>query len=324
MRDHPDAVLITEDLLHEAETAYVAHWSKNVFFNRQIFFDAYCKQECSMCYLTPPQKESTPMHAPRSLHSLLAEAYLCRQLGWKISLIGDARSHSISDLIEMCKHVAIITGERPWLNAGILSHNDLDLLKPYIEGVLAPIETANRQVYKEICPKKSITPLITMLNETPTKRGINIILGVGERLPDIDDLFAFMKNNQIRRVMFQIPTVRREGSESPSSFYIARWIAETRIAFPNCEIIAATHFSRAAEVSLFLKAGANEITGFPAVSLFNSEAAKIITQEAQNAGRFLMSNLTEINALRTLTQVNADQEIKEKLEKYKQILEREK
>ena len=324
MHEHPDSVLITERLLAEAETTFTSHWPAETTYNRQLFFDWHCQDQCHVCYLSLQKSEQIPIKAKRSVASILAEAHIVRQLRWTPTLVGDIRTHTIKDLREMCRRVCSITEGGLWINAGPISRNDIDIIRPFIEGVIAPIETVNRDAYKEICPKKSITPLLTMLSETTTKRGISLILGAGESLSNLDLLFDFIRNNEIDRVVFNTPMRSTGYTTLPSSFYIARWIAETRINFPKVEIIVAVNPSRPVETSLFLKSGANQLTGFPAISMFNTEAARIIEQESITARRTMKSTLTDMSKVSKMASLNIDNEIKEKINKYLELLGRQK
>ena len=102
---------------------------------------------------------------------------------------------------------------------------------------------------------------------------------------------------------------------------MTRWIAETRIAFPKIEIVAGTWKGRVAEVGLFMKAGANAITKFPAVKRFNSEDAQSLEQEISTSKRNFLSTITNMNKLIQLKDLAADAETKDKLLKYIQTIQ---
>jgi len=104
-----------------------------------------------------------PKKARRSFASILAEAILCKKLGWKIEFLsGGYESFTKDELFFLIKNIYRIYGEKLWLNIGVLNKKDLKLFKPYIEGVCGTVETITPKLHNEICPSKPIKPIETM------------------------------------------------------------------------------------------------------------------------------------------------------------------
>lgn len=319
--------LVSEDLLDEAQIAFKSNFRPEVKFERAIFLSWFCsKADCDFCYMSAIKKSiKSPHLARRSLPSILAEAYLCKQLGWDISITSGYGNYRFNELVDIIKNVNELYERKVAVNLGPLSRSELDLLKPYVYSVIGSIETTNKELHKRVAPSKPLEPFLRMFGEAHDfERGINIILGLGESFNDLDGLHQFIETHNINRITF-FPLVPEKGTryiEGPSSFYVARWIAETRIRFPKIRIVAGTWADRVAEVGLFLKAGANDITKFPAIKLFNSEQAKILEEECKNAGRKLTGTLTDANYLNEINNTEINDDVKIKLDKYLSLIKK--
>ncbi len=316
--------LVNEELLEEAHAAFASNFKPEAWFDRSIALSWQNVLNCTLCHFTKSSSLSNPMSARRSQASLLAEAHLAKQLKWKIQLSAGYLPLELKDLVETCKKIVEVTQEKIWLDTHPVTGSDIDVLKPYLAGINAPLETVNKGVRKRMYPATAMRQFLTMFdNATKLRKGVTIMLGMGETLNDIPELHHFIEMNHIDKITFSpvIPHKNTPIKKSPSSFYMTRWIAETRIAFPKAEIIAGTWKGRVAEVGLFLKAGANAITKFPAVKRFNSEDAKSIEQEMITAKRNFLSTLTNMDKILELKDIVVDMETKDKLLKYIQTIQ---
>jgi len=245
-------------------------------------------------------KDVKPENARRSLPSILVEAILAEHLNWRMELLtGGYGIFPFEELVQICKLVSEIYGEKIWLNMGVLTDKQLSQLKPYVKGIVASIETINPTVHDKVCPSKPIEPYAKMLQSLKDfKKSITIIVGLGETIDDFPLLEKFIKERQLDRITFYaLKPVRGtafEKNPDPDSDYYAEWIAKTRIAFPKLEIMAGITPRRSDDVKIILEAGANAVTKFSAVKLFNSERAKKIEQLAKDVGRTFKSTLTKL------------------------------
>jgi len=236
--------------------------------------------------------------ARRSLNSVLAEIFLCKKMGWKLEFLSSGyNSFDIEELVNIAKNVKNIYGEKIWLNVGVLEKEKISKLKPYIKGICGAVETVNENIRKIVCPSKPLKPILDMFNYMDNlEKGITIVIGLGETEKDIDKLHNLIEKQQINQITFYALNPHKETifNKGPDSFYYAKWIAKTRIRFPKLKIIAGTWVNRIREINLLLKAGANAITKFPIIKLFNSSYAKIIEEEIKKSNRILIGSFTEI------------------------------
>lgn len=306
---------------------------KKTQFERAIFLSWYCaKGDCKFCYMsTQKNLIKDPKKARRSFASILAEAIICKKIGWKIEFLsGGYESFTKEELLFLIKNIYKIYGEKLWLNIGILSKKDLKLFKPYIEGVCGTIETINPKLHKEICPSKPIKPVENMFkycDEFNIKKSITIIIGVGETLKDFSLLKEFIKKNKIDKITFYRLKPQKgtffEGKKEPSIDYYVEWVKKTRKEFPKLHITVGSWLTHLDEIHLLLEAGADNITKFPSIKLFNSKYAKKIEEEVKKANRKFIGTLTklpEINIKKEINKLELDEklkkEVKVRLERY--------
>lgn len=297
---------------------------KKTQFERAIFLSWYCaKGDCKFCYMsTQKNLIKDPKKARRSFGSILAEAIICKKAGWKIEFLsGGYESFTKEELLFLIKNIYKIYGKKIWLNIGILDEKDLKLFKPYIEGVCGTIETINPNLHKELCPSKPIKPVENMFklcDEFNIKKSITLIIGLGETIKDFELLKKFLKKNKIDKITFYRLKPQKntifENKGGPSSDYYIEWVKKTRKEFPKLEITVGSWLTHLDEISLLLKAGADTITKFPSIKLFNSRFAKEIELEAKKAGRKFIGSLTKIPIISIEKGIN-NLKIEEKLKK---------
>ncbi|MBU1198618.1 MAG: radical SAM protein [Nanoarchaeota archaeon] len=311
---------------------------KTTCFERAIFFSWGCKiKDCAYCYMsTQPElrkkdgKQNKQLPR-RSTESILAEAILCKKLGWQIGFFsGGIGAYKTEEFLEVLKDLFAVIGEKIWLNIGALSQEELQLFKPYAKGVVASIETVNPEIHDKVCPSKPIAPYLEMFEyakEIGLKRAITIIIGLGETIDDFDKLKEMIETYGVEKIHIYGLNPHKgtsfENTEPPSSEYQAEWIKKTRDAFPDIDIQFGIWIDRVGRVSELLKAGANSISKFPAIRLFGSEKAKEIEKQARLAGRKFQGTLTMLpdvnwNAEVDSLKLDADfkERIKQKLNSY--------
>ena len=93
------------------------------------------------------------------------------------------------------------------------------------------------------------------------------------------------------------------------------WIKKTRENFPNIDIVVGPWVDRVDSLSLMLNAGANALTKFPAIKLFNTIHAKNIEEEIKKAGFELEGSFTKIPEIdfQEIKNLSFDEELKKEI-----------
>jgi len=299
--------------------------SKEIYFERAIFISWYCSLgDCTYCYMsTQKNLISDPRKAKRSMASILAEAYLCKKLSWKVgNLAAGYGSYTHDSILELVKNVYCITNEKLWLNIGVLHAKTIAVLAPYLEGLYGAVETTNEKVHKLVAPNKPIAPIERMYkicDKYNLKKAITFIVGMGETIDDFETLKNFIMTNKIDKIVFYalnpIKGTMFENSNGPEIDYYVEWIKRTRENFPNINIVAGPWVNRVGSLSLMLESGANAITKFPAIKLFNTMHAKRMEKEIKSAGFELQGSFTEIPEINfdEIENLNLDKELKKQI-----------
>ncbi|MBD3309875.1 radical SAM protein [Candidatus Woesearchaeota archaeon] len=290
--------------LAKAQEVFKKNFKPVTWFERTIFFSWYCGiADCRYCYMsTQKDKIRGNRLARRTTESILAETILCKKLGWPIGFIsGGHDAFTKVEFRELVANIHNVYGQKLWLNVGPMKREELEPLLPYTKGVIAAVETVNPDVHSYVCPSKPVKPMESMLSLATgyrLKKGMTIILGLGETMDDYERLRSFIRKHNISKIHFyglnpQKGTVF-ENSSPPNASYQAEWIARTRIDFPKMDIQAGIWVDRVRYVSRFLDAGANSISKFPAIRLFNKKPAKELEAQAKKAGRRFLGTMTEL------------------------------
>lgn len=155
-----------------------------------------------------------------------------------------------------------------------------------MKGVTASIETFTEELFKEMCPSKKWEELMDFLecaNELGFKKGITVVLGLGEKIEDLTNLFDIIKDYKIDRVTFYSLNPHKgsifEDSVSPSSLYYLDIVSETRLEFPKLEIITGIWSDKINLVGPLLMAGSNGITKFSMKKFYGSKLGKSLSSE---------------------------------------------
>lgn len=295
--------------------------NKRIWFERAIFLSWYCsKGDCSFCYMSlqkPLIKD--PKKARRKKEAILAEALISKLCGWKIEFLsGGYDSYPINEIVQLTRQIYEITGQKQWLNVGVLNEGELKKFMPHIEGVCGAVECVNPAIRKKVCPSKPIEPVISMLKiaeKLGLKKSITIIIGLGETEKDIPLLLDLIKKHRIDRVTFYAlnPHKGTPFKKGPDTEYYTKWIKAAREKFPKLQIVAGSWVNRLSEIHLLLEAGADAITKFPAINLFGSKYAAQIEAEAKKAGKSFECTLTRlpnIDVDEEIRKLNLDEDIK--------------
>lgn len=316
------------NIIEQANKVYSESYYPNTWFGKCIFISWYCETaSCKFCFRAYQDSndgkvKKTPEQTKRSMASILAEAFIAKKLGWRIEfLTGGCNSYPFEELLEIIKNVCAVYEEKIWINLGLFDKDQLEQLRPYVEGICASIETTAPELHDKVCPDKPIKPYQEMLQSLDGfgfKRSACIIIGLGEKKEDIDSLFEFIEKTKLDRLTFYAlkPVKGSKFDKSPEPKYYAWWIAQTRIRFPRLEIMAGLTPKNPGYAEWVLKAGANAITKFPAIRKFNSKQAKIVEQGVKKAGRVMQGSLTKmprVHLNKEVDKLDLDKGLKAKL-----------
>jgi biotin synthase-like enzyme len=295
----------TLDLMQKANKITLAEHGNKITLERAIFLSWWCdKGDCLFCYMSSQKpKIKQPSTARRNINSILAEAELCRRTDWKIEFLsGGYGSFSTEEIKNISQKIYGITGEPVWLNIGIT--NDLEVYGKEIAGITGAVEVANPELHDKICPSKSLEDIREMLEvagELGFKKGITIILGLGETPEDLKYLHEMIKDLGIDRVTFYSLNPHKEtvyeNIPQPASLYYAGVVAATRIKFPKLKIITGTWVDNLANIGPLLLSGANGLTKFPLFKMFGTRYGKRVEEEVYWAGKELIGTFTDFEML---------------------------
>lgn len=258
----------------------------SINIERAIFLSYFCDlRDCKFCYMSTIK--DSPKKGLRSIESVFAETFLVKMVNWKVEFLSSGYGvYDIKKISNIAKGVASITGEPVWLNTGVLDKKALSLFENEIRGVTASIETFTEELFTKLCPSKSWDKLMNFLDNASDlnyKKGLTIILGVGEKREDLANLFDIIGNYKIDRITFYSLNPHKgtpfENFVSPPSLYYVDVVSETRIMFPEIEIITGIWSDRVPLVGPLLLAGSNGITKFPWQKFYGSNLGKSLTSE---------------------------------------------
>lgn len=301
---------------------------KTTCFERAIFYSWSCQLEecCKYCYMSTLPKEKRTKEKVRSFASLLAETIITKKLGWDYGFLsGGVGVFSDEKILDLLKKTNKIMEEKVWINIGVLSKKQMELLKPYIKGVVGTVEVLNPILHKRICPSKPIAPVEKMFEnakELGILRGMTLIVGLGETIDDFELLKKFIEKHGISKIHIYGLNPQKgtmfENAQPPTIEYQSEWIRKTRKAFPDIDIQAGIWLDRVNYVAELLRAGANSISKFPALKAFGSEQAKEIEKQAKLAGRKFIGTLSKIPKIdwdKEVDKLKLDNELKENIKK---------
>ncbi len=271
---------------------------------------------------TQKSKIKNPMLAKRTRESILAEIILCKVYNWKIEFLsGGYESYRFDELKSLIKDISQIYGEKVMLNIGVLKEDELKELLPYIEGVSGAVECITPKLRDYVCPSKPLDKIEQMFKSAKKlglKSSMTLILGLGEKIEDFKYLSEFIKKNDVDQITFYRLKPQKgtayENAEPITKEYYESWVKLTRKNFPDINIIVGSWIGYLDEITNLLRAGADGITKFPSLKLFNSKFAHQIKDATEKAGCKFMSNLSERkNYDSEIKKIHLDKETKEKI-----------
>ncbi len=312
-----------KELVKQANSVFKQNFDNKVWFERSVFINWSCAiADCKYCYLST--KPKSDLNAVRHPASIIAEAIICKQLGWKVGYItGGLRVESNQYLAELAKKLNIALGEKIMMNFGPYNNDEIEVFKPYISGMGCAVESFDEELHRFICPSKPLKALLKFLEnleKNNLKKMVTIILGLGEKKEDVEIVIENIKKYGINKVQLcflkpQDYTIFKD-VPSPDPNYMTWWISKIRLANPNVQINVALVRDRISDLSLYLEAGANSFTRFFVFDDFASELAIELEQECKKAGRELQgqfTNLPDLDLKKEIGKLEFDDVWKEKI-----------
>jgi biotin synthase-like enzyme len=299
-----------------------------VTLERAIILSWWCDRgNCSFCYMSTQKKRiRDKSRARRRFSSILAEAEFLRRIGWRVAVVsGGYGAYTNDEIRKITQQIFEITKESTWLNVGVLSKNELSLFGEEIIGVVGSVETLGKGLREKICPGKPIEPINSMFEaaeELGLKRGMTLILGLGETVDDLSELINYVREKDIDKItVYSLnPHDSTPYSEfpPPASLYQAGVIAALRIEFPGLKIVAGTWIDQLSNVGIVCLAGANGVTKYPLFRMFGNRFGKKVEDEITFAGRKVRGTFTDITRLNGHHKIEGPdyEKIEEVLEKY--------
>ncbi len=292
------------ELLQHAKKNYQKHFDGSVWFERSIFTNWTCGiADCRYCYLsTKPKLDKT---AVRQKSSILAEALICRIMGWKVGYItGGLRVEKTEYMVELLKNLYTVLGYKPRMNYGPYSQTELESFAPHVSGLGCAIESFDETLHKFICPSKPLPSLLRFLRDCQKNQisnFITIILGIGEKKDDVYEVIQKITEYGIDTVQLCFLKPQKhtvfDSLSPPNIEYMAWWCAKLRIAHPTLHIKIALVKDRISDFSLLLQVGANSFSRYFVFSDFASPLATQLEDACKNANRTLIGNFTQVPSL---------------------------
>jgi biotin synthase-like enzyme len=286
----------------------------DVNLERAILLSWWCDRgSCSFCYMSTQKKRIQDKNKGRRRRSsILAEGLLLKRIGWRVAFLsGGYGAYSLQEIKEIAEHIKEVMGEATWLNVGVLSRKEMTPLVDTVEGVVGSVETVNEGLRKKICPGKPLEPITSMFEDAEDlglKKGMTVILGLGETVEDLQTLLDFVGDHKTDKITVYSLNPH-EGTPlhdhpPPASLYQAGVIASLRLKFPDLKIVAGTWIDQLPNIGVVLLAGANGITKYPLYRMFGNRYGKKVEEEISFAGRRVVGTFTDLSRL------NGDHEIK--------------
>ncbi len=310
-------------LVEKAGKVYREHFDGKVWFERSVFINWTCGiADCKYCYLSTVPK--LKKDATRSKASILAECLICEHMGWKVGyLTGGLRVEKTSELISLMDDVAHVIGRKPMMNFGPYTEREITSLVPHIAGMGSAIESFDEELHAFICPSKPLAALMRMLavlKEKKMRKIITIILGMGEKKSDVQEVIEKIKEYEIDvlQLCFLKPQENTVFSSvpAPDPQYMAWWISTVRIACPNVVIKVALVRERMSDVELYLNAGANCFSRFMVFNDVGTSYAQELVDGCKRAGRALEGSFLDVPEIDVDVLVDAldfDEELRESI-----------
>ena len=298
-----------DSILEAAGALRDCHKGRTVTYSRKIFLPVtnLCRDRCSYCtFRKDPDDPAAWTMSPADIDDVLTrgrlqgckEALMC--LGDKPEAAFPQYQQTLADLghrstVEYVAHacrMAIAQGILPHTNAGVLSYEEMQLLKPLNGSLGLMLENVSDRLSQRgmahfSAPDKRPGVRLRMIREAGELSiafTTGILIGIGETYEErVDSLFAIRRLHEryghIQEVIVQNfrakPDTRMANAAEPGSEDIARTVAIARLILGGKMNIQVPPNLNPADHQLLLRAGINDWGGISPVTqdYVNPEAA---------------------------------------------------
>jgi 7,8-didemethyl-8-hydroxy-5-deazariboflavin synthase CofG subunit len=319
-------------LLADAAALRDRHWGRTITYSRKVFIPltTMCRDECGYCVFV--QRPGSPKARYMTPDEVLEVARRGRDLGCKEALFSlgekpelrypEARealdrlgyARTTDYLRDMCGRVLDETGLLPHANAGTLSDEELEMLKPVTGSMGMMLENVSRRLTRKgqahhACPDKVPVQRLRTLeragrHEVPFTTGL--LIGIGETWAErVDTLLAIQEIHRrfghIQEVIIQNfrakPGIAMAHHPEPALDDMLKTLAVARLILdPAISLQAPPNLER--DYPAYIAAGLNDWGGISPVTIdhINPERAwpqiEALRQATESAGYRLQERLT--------------------------------
>jgi len=290
-----------EALLARASGLRAAQWGEVVTYSRKVFVPLtnMCRDTCSYCSFVklPGHPEARYMSPAQVLQTARkGEAQGCKELLFSLGERPEARYPEAAAALallgykttneylrDMCALVLKETSLLPHVNAGTLTDDEIDMLRPVSASMGMMLETVSRRLTKKgmphhACPDKTPVQRLRTL-ERAGERGVpfttGLLIGIGETWAErVDSLEAInaahARHGHIQEVIIQNfqqkPGIGMATHPEPSLADMLRTLAVARLMLaPEISLQAPPNLS--ARHAEYLRAGMNDWGGISPVTV---------------------------------------------------------
>jgi len=275
-------------------------WGKEITYSRKVFIPLtnMCRDTCSYCtFVKHPSKPEARILTPEQVLFMAkqGEAHGCKEVLFslgekpelrypeakkKLALLGYNKMTSY--LRDMCELILNKTSLLPHVNAGTLSNQEIDELKPVSASMGMMLETITRLSKKGgphyACPDKTPIQRLRTLSRVGKKKvpfTTGLLIGIGETfeerieaLEEINKIHA--KYGNIQEVIIQNfrkkPDIKMANHPEPTLEVMLRTIAAARIIL-NPEISLQAPPNLSDRHIKYIQAGINDWGGISPVTI---------------------------------------------------------
>ncbi|MEM6609432.1 MAG: 7,8-didemethyl-8-hydroxy-5-deazariboflavin synthase CofG [Pseudomonadota bacterium] len=290
-----------EDLMAQACAVRDAQWGDVVTYSRKVFVPLtnMCRDTCGYCtFVKHPTSPEAQILSPdtvlrmaragaekgcKELLFSLGEKPELRYAAAKAGLVRLGYVRMTDYLADMCAMVLKETDLLPHVNAGTLSDDEIEILRPVAASMGMMLETISKRLHRKgaahhACPDKTPVQRLRTLERTGLRQvpfTTGLLIGIGETWDErIDALHAInavhARHGHIQEVIIQNfqrkPGIAMEQHPEPSLEDMLRTIAAARLILaPEISVQAPPNLSdRHIE---YLKAGINDWGGISPVTI---------------------------------------------------------
>lgn len=288
-------------LMAMAQTIRNQHWGRTVTYSRKAFVPLtnMCRDTCSYCtFVKHPDDPAATIMTPEQVLATAkrGEAQGCKELlfslGEKPELRYEKAKGALAKLgyqrmtdylADMCRLVLTETSLLPHVNAGTLSDEEIDILRPVAASMGMMLETVSKRLAQKggphhACPDKMPLQRLRTLERTGQRKvpfTTGLLIGIGETWQDrIEALVAIneahARHGHIQEVIIQNfqrkPDIAMANHPEPSLEDMLRTIAAARLILsPEISLQAPPNLSD--RHIAYLDAGINDWGGISPVTI---------------------------------------------------------